>query len=149
MQAHSQTVRDIYQAFGRGDVPFIVQRLAADVSWDPPGTSSAQRAGMPSLQPRQGREQVVEFFRVVGALQFHEFKLLDVVGEGDCVAARVSVQYTVPATGGRVHDDSETHWWHFDAEGRVRCLRHAIDTAQHLKAWGLLAADRLPAAPPV
>lgn len=139
MPNNRQTVESIYQAFGRGDVPFIVERLAPDVSWDPAGTSSAQRAGMPSVQPRQGREQVTEFFRIVGGLQFHEFKLLDLVGEGDCVAARVSVQYTVPATGGRVHDDCETHWWHFDAQGHVRSLRHAIDTAQHMRAWGLKA----------
>jgi hypothetical protein len=136
MPSNRQTVESIYQAFGRGDVPYIVEQLAPDVAWDPAGTSSAQHAGVPNLQPRRGREQVAEFFGIVGALQIHEFKLLDLVGEGDCVAARVSVQFTVPATGVRVHDDCETHWWHFDERGRVRSLRHAVDTAQHLRAFG-------------
>jgi uncharacterized protein len=137
MPSNRETVESIYQAFGRGDIAAIVERLAPDVEWDPPGTSSAQRAGVASVQPRRGAAQAMEFFRVVGGLQFHEFKLLDLVGEGDCVAARMLVRCTVPATGQRIDDDCETHWWHFDSQGRVRSLRHAIDTAQHLRAWGL------------
>jgi uncharacterized protein len=110
MPSNRETVESIYQAFGRGDIAAIVERLAPDVEWDPPGTSSAQRAGVASVQPRRGAAQAMEFFRVVGGLQFHEFKLLDLVGEGDCVAARMLVRCTVPATGQRIDDDCETHW---------------------------------------
>ena len=54
-----QAVQDIYAAFGRGDIPGIVERLAPDVTWrchydpvvpfagafDAPGESNAMNLG--------------------------------------------------------------------------------------------------------
>ena len=37
------TVGDIYAAFGRGDVPWILEHLADDVSWD----EDVRDAGLP------------------------------------------------------------------------------------------------------
>src|SRR3954451_5457164 len=52
------TVGAIYEAFGRGDVPAILERLAEDVAWDPWPDNFAQRAGVPHLVARHGRDHV-------------------------------------------------------------------------------------------
>ena len=52
---NAATVAAIYEAYGRGDLPSILDRLADDVSWDADWADhSAQRgAGTPLLQPRR------------------------------------------------------------------------------------------------
>jgi uncharacterized protein len=47
------TVQEIYAAFGRGDVPAILDRLAEDVAWETTGTSVHE--DVPWLLPRVGR----------------------------------------------------------------------------------------------
>lgn len=58
-----KTVQAIYEAFGRGDVPFILDQVADDVRWDhwdPPGP--AHTGAVPYLSPRDGRSGVGAFF---------------------------------------------------------------------------------------
>jgi hypothetical protein len=54
--ANAASVAGLYEAFGRGDVPAILDRLADDVSWDAHWADhAAQRgAGASLLQPRRG-----------------------------------------------------------------------------------------------
>ena len=52
------TVKRIYEAFGRGDVPAILEHVAEDVDWE----YGAVDAGVPWLQRRRGREGVASFF---------------------------------------------------------------------------------------
>ena len=49
-----RTVADIYAAFGRGDIPAILDRLAPDVVFDPDADGTAA----PWLARREGREGV-------------------------------------------------------------------------------------------
>ena len=58
----ADTVAEIYQAFGRGDIPAILARLADDVAWDVWPDNSAQRAGVAHLQARQGPQEVSGLF---------------------------------------------------------------------------------------
>lgn len=52
-----QTVQDIYAAFWRGDIPFILNALAEDVEWhEPPGGEA------PFKGTYRGREGVGQFF---------------------------------------------------------------------------------------
>ena len=53
MSSHVVTVSKIYQAFGRGDVPFILSCLADDVAWD-----DRQSHGIPLLERRRSRDEV-------------------------------------------------------------------------------------------
>ena len=50
-QRNIDTVKGIYEAFGRGDVPAILERVREDVEWD---VGVADR-GVPWLAPRRGR----------------------------------------------------------------------------------------------
>ena len=52
---NAATVAAIYEAFGCGDVPAILGRLADDVEWDEWADNFAQRAGVPHLARRGSR----------------------------------------------------------------------------------------------
>ena len=121
---------EIYQAFGRGDIPAILARLADDVAWDVWPDNSAQRAGVAHLQARQGPQEVSVFFAGVADWSVNDFRVLDVVGAGRQVVAQISVDFTLP--GGRRLVDEELHLWTFDDAGRVVAFRHYCDTAKHI-----------------
>ncbi len=131
ISSHAATVSAIYQAFGRGDVPFILGRLNEEVSWDADWADhSAHRNGVAHLAPRRGRQGVAEFFGVIGAWQVEDFQVLDLIGSGRQVAAEMRAAFVLP--GGRRLADEEMHLWTFDDSGQVVRFRHYVDTAKHM-----------------
>lgn len=126
------TVGAIYEAFGRGDVPGILAHLADDVAWEDWPDNFAQRAGLPHLVPRHGRNDVAGFFGVVGGWTVLGFEVLDVIGDGRQVVAEIGASFALPG-GGRFADE-ELHLWTFDDAGRVCRFRHYVDTAKHIAA---------------
>jgi ketosteroid isomerase-like protein len=134
---HVDTVGAIYEAFGRGDVPAILEALADDVVWEGWADNSAQRAGVPWMAERRGRDQVAGFFDVVGAWDVADFRLLSVMAGGDRVAAQVVIEATTAE--GRRFRDEELHLWTFDAAGKVAHMRHYADTAKQMAAAGVSA----------
>jgi uncharacterized protein len=132
--SNQETVHQIYAAFGRGDIPGILDRLAPAVRWDHwPDGGGAQRHGVPWPQPRTGREEVGGFFETLAGLEFHRFEPTALIGDGDRVVALIDVDVTVRATGERFRD-AELHLWTFDGDGRVAEFRHFVDTAKHVEA---------------
>ena len=128
------TVAAVYEAFGKGDIPAILERLADDVQWDMwEPTSKALDGTIPYLVPRKGPGEVAEFFGTLADVEFHAFEPLTIAGSGDTVIATIKLGATVKATGKRV-DDFEVHVWTFDADGKVTSLRHVIDTLKHYEA---------------
>jgi uncharacterized protein len=137
--SNEQTVRDIYAAFGRGDVPAILDRLAPDVRWDHlPDGSGAQRHDVPWLAPRTGPDEVAGFFDALGALEFHEFAPTAILSAADQVVALIDEDVTVRATGERFRD-ATAHVWTFGADGRVVAFRHLADTVKHVEAFAARA----------
>jgi ketosteroid isomerase-like protein len=131
MSPHVTTVQQIYAAFGRGDVPFILALLADDVEWE----YATFPNPVPWLQPLRGRDQVPRFFQTLAEMiEFHGFVPKLVVGEGPTVVGLVDLDATVRSTGKRVVEVDEVHIWHFDDAGRVARFRHRADTRQHAMA---------------
>jgi ketosteroid isomerase-like protein len=130
--ANLATVREIYAAFGRGDVPAILDLIADGCQWEAWADNSAQRAGVPYLQPRIGPTGVGEFFAAVAELEIHNFEVLDCIAGHDQVAAEIVIEASTPA-GGRFRDE-EIHLWTLGADGSVVRLRHYVDTAKHIAA---------------
>lgn len=126
-------VAAIYEAFGRGDIPAILEPLAEDIRWEEWADNSAQRAGVPWFQPRHGKDGVMAFFGVVGRLRISHFRVLSLLGGGNQVAVEVEIEAEYPETGGRYRDE-ELHLWTFDDAGRVVRMRHYTDTAKHIAA---------------
>jgi ketosteroid isomerase-like protein len=129
---HLTTITDVYAAFGRGDVPAILDALAEDVRWEQWDDNTAQREGVSHLQPGTGREAVAAFFSVVGGMTIHAFEVRGLAAGDGLVVADVLIDVTL-ASGGRLRDE-ELHLWRFDADGRICGMRHYVDTAKHIAA---------------
>src|SRR3954463_4435618 len=139
MSDHVQTVQAIYEAFGRGDVPAILERLAPDVAWEAWPDNFAQRGGGPYPPPRPGRGEAAGFFAELAGMTVLDFAVLDIIGSGRQLVAEVRASFALPNQGRFA--DEELHLWTFDASGRVSRFRHYCDTAKHLAASG--GADTL------
>jgi hypothetical protein len=128
------TVQAIYQAFGSGDINTILGFMADDVQWEAWADNTAQKAGVPWLQARHGKQGVLEFFQVLGQLTvLKDFQVLSLMDGGRQVAVEFVIEYDVPGTGGHVRDE-EIHLWTFNDAGQVVRLRHYTDTAKHMAA---------------
>jgi ketosteroid isomerase-like protein len=133
MNDHLSTVGKIYEAFGRGDIPTILGHIADDVQWEAWADNSAQKAGVPWLQARQGKDGVLAFFQVLGGMPVKDFQVLSLMAGGNQVAAEFVIEVEVPATGAQYRDE-EIHLWTFNDAGQVSRLRHYTDTAKHIAA---------------
>lgn len=127
MSKHVETVQSIYAAFGRGDVPAILERLAPDIEWE----HDAVDHGVAYLRPRRGRDEVVGFFGDLAAgVEIAVFEPLSFLVGGEQVAVPIRFECTLRRNGRRVRD-LEIHLWTFGAHGRVARFRHLLDTHQH------------------
>ncbi len=124
------TVQEIYAAFGRGDIPAILSKLADDVEWDADST-----ADTPFLLPRRGRDGVGEFFANLALADFTGFAPTAFLESGNIVVALIDVEFTVKATGKSVKQPDEAHIWRFGPDGRVADFRHRVDTHAHHLAF--------------
>jgi len=133
--SNADTVKQIYEAFGRGDVPFIIGQLAPEVAWDHwPYGNGAQDAGVAYMQERKGADNVIGFFQAAGeTLDISRFEVQGVHADGDVVIAQFLIESTNRATG-KSFVDEEVHIWEFGPDGKVVKFRHVIDTAKHVAA---------------
>ncbi len=128
------TVTGIYQAFGRGDVAWIVDQLDDDVVWD----EGLRSEGIAYLTPRRGKQEVMEFFgHLMANLELTHFEPGRVCDGGDVVMVPVTVAGRIIG-GGEVPRNHEAHEWHFGADGKVTEFRHLLDVGLHERA----AAER-------
>jgi len=128
------TVHEIYVAFGGGDVPAFMDKLADELRWESDWENNyAQHANGPAhFTPHTDKAGVTQFFQVMSGYTFHELQVVDVIGAGDKIVAQIKLEYTMPS-GGRYRDE-QLHLWTFGADGKVVALRHFLDTAKLLAA---------------
>ena len=133
---NADAVMAIYECFGRGDVPGILEHIDPDVEWDRwDEGNSLQEAGFPLMQHRKGHDGVTAFLAAIPqTLDIQVFELRSVMSDGDTVAARLRVRAVHLGTGRTVEDD-EWHIWTFGPDGRVVEFRHLLDTGKQLAAW--------------
>jgi hypothetical protein len=133
--SNAEAVERIYEAFGRGDVPTILEQLAEDVRWEHhPTGNTAQDRDVPYMRARRGRNAVAGFFQDINDdVELHSFNPHSfLVGDG-LVAAVIAYEFTVKGTGTRVRDE-EIHLWQFGSDGKVTAYRHFLDTAKTIEA---------------
>ena len=130
--SNTQTVQEIYAAFGSGDIPAILSKLSPSVDWEYGSASTS----VPWLQHRRGPEEVAGFFESLGGIDMHSFAPKEILESGNVVVALIDVDFTVKSTGKRVTEEDEIHVWRFDDAGKVVKLRHGADTHAHQLARG-------------
>jgi len=128
--SNTQLIQSVYDAFGRGDVPFIASRVRPEARWDFNVTNSDVPWHVPVTGP-------AEVPRLLGALvenvELEAFEPKQFIAMDGEVIAHIRIAYSVKRTGQRV-DQEQLHWWTV-RDGKIARLRHFEDTAQVLAAW--------------
>jgi ketosteroid isomerase-like protein len=119
-----QTVKSVYEAFGRGDVDAIIAAVSDDVDWSSDTASDAA----PWYGSRRGTDGVASFFSDFGAaMEVEEFTPLTFAASGDDVLTVVRFRARSRATG-KVAEMQLHHWFHF-RDGKIDYYRGTEDTA--------------------
>jgi hypothetical protein len=128
-EANLKTVQGIYEAFGKGDVPAILEQLSDDVSWAADAASDAA----PWYGEHKGKDEVVKFFEALGgATEVLEFTPQGFASNDDEVMVFLHFKVRINATGKEAEMNLH-HYWHF-TDGKVDRYRGSEDTAQMLAA---------------
>src|SRR4051812_25930453 len=96
MHNHLATINSIYEAYGKGDIPTILNYLSENVQWEQWSDNSCQKAGVPWMQARQGRDGAADFFRIVGQFHIREFRVLSIMSNDKQVAVEFIIDADVP-----------------------------------------------------
>lgn len=121
------TVQALYDAFNRGDIEYILDRIADDVEWEKWKDNYVQRADIPYLRPQKGRQGVADFFKAVEELGIMNIGILSMMEGAGQVAVEVYLE------SAKVNDE-EIHLFTFNDEGKIARFRHYLDTAKHIAA---------------
>ncbi len=112
-QQNLDLVRRGYEAFGRGDIPGLLELLDEQVVWRTPGP-----ADLPTAGERRGRAGAQEFFqKLMAMVEFLQFEPREFLTHGDLVVVLGDAKTRVLLTGRTVADQ----WVHiFPArDGRI------------------------------
>lgn len=123
-----ETVKVIYEAFGKGDIPSILQCLDKNVAWEKWDDNHAQKADVPYMRERNSIDGVMEFFGETGKLGITSFEVISIM-EGD---NQIAVEFNLESE--RFGKEEEMHLWTFNEAGKVVRFRHYLDTAKHIAA---------------
>ncbi len=125
-----KTIQSVYEAFGRGDVPAILDAVTDDVDW----ASDADSTEVPWWGVRHGKAEVGDFFTKLGTeMELEEFTPLAIVGDGDVVLTVVRFGMK-SRTNGRSASMLLHHYWKF-RDGKIEYYRGAEDTLQTLRTF--------------
>jgi ketosteroid isomerase-like protein len=128
-QENTQRVKDIYAAFGLGNLPALLDVLADDVEWVAPGPADVPTAGT-----YRGKQAVRAWFGTVAEnLEFQVFEPREFIAQGDKVVVLIYAELTTRRTGRKVAIN-DAHFWAF-RDGKV--IRHEAfeDTAALAAAY--------------
>jgi uncharacterized protein len=120
------TIKQVYEAFGRGDVPAILDALDEKVELD----TENEPSDVPWMQPRRGRGNIAGFFQALAPLEFTRFEPHTFLhDDGNKVLALVHVEANHLGKSYRFRN--EGHLWTFGADGKIVGFQHVTDTVMH------------------
>lgn len=129
-EENKRTVQSIFEAFGRGDIPAVLEHVAEDATWKAPGPSVVSYFG-----DRRGHAGATEFFVQLGtSVDFERFEPRAFVAEGDKVVALGSERGRVKETG-KTFDNDWALVFTFDGSGKVTGFQCYEDTAAIAEAF--------------
>ncbi len=124
MTATADLVQTLYAAFGRGDLPALLDHCDPAVTWG----SNGDAARVPWGGTRHGREGVQGFFTaLLGALEFEVFEPGRFIVQGDVAVVLGHTRARFKAGGGVVSSD----WVHVFTvrDGKLLRFEEYYDTA--------------------
>jgi len=121
-------IREIYAAFGRGDIATILQSLTEDVSWEFEAPVELSWSGV-----RHTPREVAGFFSGIAAEHADpKLEMTEFFSTGDAVAAFGRYQATVKATGIRV-DTPVAHYFKF-RDGKIARYINIVNSGAFVEA---------------
>ena len=121
---NAATVGKIYEAFGRGDIPFIISHIDDNCKWIGAGKNLLPQGGT-----YKGKDAVNYFKKLGGAVQFTAFNPVSISNINDNeVVAFGNMTGTSTVTGKPSSSDWAMHW-KFNDEGKVIYYQNFHDTA--------------------
>lgn len=125
-----QLAQDVYDAFGAGDIPAVLDFFAPDMEWHPAEGHPFRPDGSPWI----GRQAIAEgFFAQIGAA-WTSFRVTPRAFHDAGDTAVVEGRYTgVLRESGQTIDAQFCHIW-TTRHGRMRSFQQYMDTAQLQRA---------------
>ena len=128
-QQNVALIQSLYDAFGRGDVHHILDRVTEDVEWTLEGPSIIPFAGK-----RRGPSEVLGFFQALGTTQTNQKLSTETwCSQGDVVSTFGRYAGTVTATG-KSFDTAVAHFF-WIRDGKVAKFVDLGDTAAFAEAY--------------
>jgi len=122
-QQNVALIQSVYDAFSRGDIQFIMDRLTDDVDWKLEGPSA-----IPYVGHRRGKKEVMGFFEGLATTETgHKLTMNHIFSQGDMVASFGRYAATVKATGKRF-DSAIAHYFKI-RDGKIAEFVDHINTA--------------------
>jgi uncharacterized protein len=133
-QQNTDLIKKMYEAFSKGDLDFILSKLAEDVHWSSPGPAEVPYSG-----EYTGRAQVRKFFELlVGTQENLNLTVEKVIAHGDSVVVLGRYTGRVRATG-RPFDSVVGHFSTIQ-DGKVKQWIGLGDTANAAAAYTAASA---------
>lgn len=126
MSDNSATIKGVYAAFAKGDMPFLLALLAPDVRWT---EAEGGPYGGVSIGPKAVLENV--FMKIGGEWDGFSAVPAEFVAQGDTVVALGEYSGTYKATG-KSFKAPFAHAWKL-RDGLVAFFHQYTDTAVHLR----------------
>jgi ketosteroid isomerase-like protein len=128
-QANTDTIRGLYEAFARGDIPAVLEALDANVEWQ-----EAECFLYADQNPYMGPEAVLSgvFARIGGEWEDFEVRPDSFLDAGEAVIAQGHYSGVYKATGRKVLAQF-AHVWTLRG-GKVLTFRQYTDTKQFSEA---------------
>jgi len=121
---HATTVAKMYEAFGRGDIPYILSHLADNCKWIGAGEGSLPQGGT-----YIGKDAVNFFMKLGESEDFKAFNPVAIHNISDNeVVAFGNMTATSRKTGKTISSDWVMHW-KFNKDGKAVYFHDFFDTA--------------------
>jgi len=121
-------IKEIYAAFGRGEIEWILSNVTEDVSWEFEAPAALSWSGI-----RKGPKEAMGFFAGIAAEhESQALKMTEFFSTTDAVAAFGRYDATVKATGRRV-STPVAHYFKF-RDGKVSRYVNVINSGAFLEA---------------
>ncbi len=133
--SHAPRIRDLYDAFAKGDVPTVLGAMAEDIEWrEAEGNPYSLADGAAFVGPQAVLDNV--FMRL--ATEFDGFTVSprEFHDAGDTVLVEVRYSGVANATGQPI-DVQARHVWRLGGDGRIASFQQYADTAQLQDALGV------------
>jgi len=130
-QRNTETARRAYEFFKAGDIESLMNLFTDDADWESPQTENVPQSGR-----RKGKEQMLEFMRLVGPehSQNLHFEPREIIAQGNKTITLGDYSWRVKSTGKEYTSD----WVHvctFNDDGKMTSFKEYLDTAAARDAY--------------